>query len=84
MIKLIFFAGLLLGATLITGCFHDEDETGACVSDISDLNIQYCYSDYDESECTARNTQQVNGVNWFFHGGQNCADRGLVEGSNPA
>jgi len=78
----LLFAGILFSTMLFTGCFHDEDELGACVSDFTDLNIQYCYSDFDESECTAQNTQQVNGVNWFFHGGQSCADCGLVEGSN--
>ncbi len=81
MLKLTFFAGLLISTTLITGCFHD-DETGVCVSDFNNSNRQYCYSNFDKSECDDYNSQQVNGANWFFHGGQTCADRGLSEGSN--
>lgn len=67
---------------MLCGCSND-DETGACVSSPSDITGRtYCYSNYTSDECSDRNNQQVNGADWYFHGGQTCADRGLSEGSN--
>jgi len=60
---------------------------GVCVSDPVTFSFGdrvYCYSDYTQSECSDYDQEQINGAaNWTFHSGQTCADRDLVEGSNP-
>jgi hypothetical protein len=60
---------------------------GVCVSDPVSFSFGlrvYCYSNYNESECSDYDSQQVNGAaNWTFHSGQTCSDRDLTEGSNP-
>ncbi len=61
--------------------------TGACVSDTVEFTFGlrvYCYSNFSKGECSDYDAQQINGAsNWFYHAGQTCGDRDLVEGSNP-
>jgi len=61
------------------------EEGGACVSDpVQTFGLRvYCQNDFDRSECSSWDRQEVNGARWTFYGGQTCGDRDLEEGSNP-
>jgi len=62
------------------------DGVGACVSDpvqYQEIGQRvYCYDGWDSAECDVNQTEQVNGADWTFYGGQTCDDRGYDTGSN--
>ena len=87
-VKAVWVAALCCAASLpLDGCWPFGSGVGACVSDavkFEYLGLRvYCYSYWDESDCTEHQQSQVNGANWTFYEGQTCSDRGLVDGSNP-
>jgi hypothetical protein len=77
-------AALVLAVLTSAGCGED---VGLCVSTPVEYTYGlrvYCYGDnWTQAECSDYNAQRVNGAEWFFHSNQTCADRGLVDGSNP-
>ena len=74
---------IIVSLLTLSACFHDDDETGVCVSSPAILGNTYCYNNFTSSECSDYSAQDVNGGSpWFFHAGQTCAERGLFEGSN--
>lgn len=91
MTKCVFarLGGIVLVALMtLPACslFGGGGETGVCVSDAVDFTFGqrvYCYNDFDESECSDYDADEVNGAQWSFHSDQTCADRDLSEGSNP-
>jgi hypothetical protein len=60
-------------ALMITSCGKG---TGVCTACCSQSGITYCKDNWTEDECADWNTQQVNGVQWHFHKGQTCEERG--------
>jgi hypothetical protein len=64
---------LVLGQLMVGGCGSDS---GACTGCCGPSDNTYCKDDFSESECSDRNTQQVNGVSWQFYAGQTCVGRG--------
>ena len=75
-------------ATIVAACgcgLLGLSGSGACLTPPVEYSfglIVYCYTDWEEEECSEWNDERVNGSEWIFHSGQTCEDRGLEDGSN--
>jgi hypothetical protein len=65
----------LMVIILVSNC-EKLSRTGVCTGFSSEYNSTYCKDGWTKEECDEWNDLQVNGVDWFFHPGQTCEERG--------
>ena len=64
---------VLLVLAVFSGCV---EQTGVCTGYSAQYDRTYCKDGWDKSECEDWDEQKINGVDWHFHEGQTCAERG--------
>ena len=69
--RIILTVGALIFVT--PGC---GGSPGACLGVNGIFDNDYCYNDFDQSECTVYSDEGVNGASWSFHSGRTCGDLG--------
>lgn len=72
--NIIFLLGLCIIFISLSGC--KKNQTGVCTGYSSDYNTTYCKDGWTKEECEEWNALKVNDVDWYFHKGQTCAERG--------
>lgn len=71
-----FKIALFLAATILVSNCEKLSRYGVCTGFSSEYNSTYCKDGWTKNECDEWNDLQVNGVDWYFHPGQTCQERG--------
>jgi len=52
------------------------EKTGVCTACCGPSGNTYCKDGWTKDECKEWSDERVNGLEWHWHEGQTCADRG--------
>ncbi len=64
---------VLLVLATFSGCLEG---IGVCTGYSAQYDRTYCKDGWDKSECEDWDEQKINGVDWHFHEGRTCEERG--------
>lgn len=74
--RLLQFLVLITCMFLVVISSACGEATGVCTGYNSDTMTTYCKDGWTKAECDDWNDQQINGVDWYWHEDQTCAERG--------
>ncbi len=72
MIRIVLTVAALVLVTPACG------SVGACLGVNGIFDNDYCYNNFDQSECSVYSGEGVNGASWSYHGGSTCSDLGYA------